>query len=58
MTRHMSCGGFSKEGGSPVARQVVHAGVHTVFMSSLVPTRHGGGTGWKWGRQGNCSSAL
>lgn len=29
-------------GGSPVARQVVHAGVHTVFMSSQFPTRHGG----------------
>lgn len=41
MTGHMSCGGFFTDGGSPVARQVVHAGVHTVFMSSLFPPHHG-----------------
>lgn len=40
MTRHTWW--FSTEGGSPVARQVVHAGVHTVFMSFLFPTHHGG----------------
>lgn len=33
---------FLTDGGSPVVRQVVHAGVHTVFMSSLSPTGHGG----------------
>lgn len=43
MTRHTTCGGFFlTDGGSPVARQVVHAGVHTVFMSSPSPTGHGG----------------
>lgn len=36
---------FFREAGSPVARQVVHAGVHRFFfsfMSSPFPTQHGG----------------
>lgn len=39
---HVMWWGFLTDGGSPVARQVVHAGVHTILMSSLSPTGHGG----------------
>lgn len=41
---------FSREAGSPVARQVVHAGVHVGFMSSPFPTHHSGG----WDESGQC----
>lgn len=43
---------------SGFARQVVHAGVRTVFMSSLFPTRHGGVVVGEAGEGGLGVSAL